>query len=109
MRILVATTHRLVVGGIDTYLRALLPLLSERGHEVALLTAYAGVEGRAESVVRGLQARVEAVAARAAGGSHRPRVVLLEWIDPPFSCGHWSPELVRLAGGVEGLGREGQR
>jgi iron complex transport system substrate-binding protein len=34
--------------------------------------------------------------------------VLLEWIDPPFSCGHWSPELVRLAGGVEGLGREGE-
>lgn len=37
----------------------------------------------------------------------RPRVALLEWIDPPFSCGHWGPELVRLAGGVEGLGREG--
>jgi iron complex transport system substrate-binding protein len=32
----------------------------------------------------------------------------LEWLDPPFSCGHWSPELVRLAGGVEGLGREGE-
>jgi catechol 2,3-dioxygenase-like lactoylglutathione lyase family enzyme len=32
---------------------------------------------------------------------------LLEWLDPPFSCGHWNPELVRLAGGVEGLGREG--
>jgi len=32
----------------------------------------------------------------------------LEWIDPPFSCGHWTPELVRLAGGIEGIGREGQ-
>jgi iron complex transport system substrate-binding protein len=38
----------------------------------------------------------------------RPRVALLEWLDPPFSCGHWSPELVRLAGGIEGLGHEGR-
>ena len=34
--------------------------------------------------------------------------MLLEWIDPPFCCGHWSPELVRLAGGEEMLGQEGQ-
>lgn len=40
---------------------------------------------------------------------HRPDVVLLEWIDPPFSCGHWSPELVELAGGVERIGRPGER
>jgi iron complex transport system substrate-binding protein len=33
---------------------------------------------------------------------------LLEWLDPPFSCGHWNPELVRLAGGIEGLGQEGK-
>jgi iron complex transport system substrate-binding protein len=32
----------------------------------------------------------------------------LEWLDPPFSCGHWSPELVRLSGGIEGLGQEGR-
>lgn len=68
----------------------------------------AGVERRAEEVVGELTARVEAVVARAAGLRRRPRVVLLEWLDPPFSCGHWSPELVRLAGGVEGLGREGR-
>ena len=39
----------------------------------------------------------------------RPKVVLLEWIDPPFSSGHWSPELVHIAGGVEILGVQGQR
>ena len=66
-----------------------------------------GVDRQAEEVVGGLTARVEAVVARTAG-SRRPRVALLEWLDPPFSCGHWNPELVRLAGGVEGLGREGQ-
>lgn len=67
----------------------------------------AGINGKAEDVVRELTARVDAVAARADGLRHRPRVALLEWLDPPFSCGHWNPELVRLAGGVEGLGREG--
>jgi iron complex transport system substrate-binding protein len=35
--------------------------------------------------------------------------MLLEWIDPPFSAGHWSPELVDLAGGCEAIGRAGQR
>jgi len=68
----------------------------------------AGVERYGEEVTAGLSARVDAVVARTAGPQHRPRVALLEWLDPPFSCGHWSPELVRLAGGVEGLGQEGQ-
>jgi iron complex transport system substrate-binding protein len=31
---------------------------------------------------------------------------MLEWIDPPFCAGHWTPELVRMAGGVECVGRE---
>lgn len=68
----------------------------------------AGVGERAAAVVDGLRARVEAVAERGRSSTTRPRVALLEWLDPPFSCGHWSPELVRLAGGVEGLGREGE-
>jgi iron complex transport system substrate-binding protein len=62
----------------------------------------------AETVIRSLMDRVESVAARSALLPYRPRVALLEWLDPPFSCGHWNPELVRLAGGVEGLGQEGQ-
>jgi iron complex transport system substrate-binding protein len=61
----------------------------------------------AEGAVQSLTARVEAIATRSATLPHRPRVALLEWLDPPFSCGHWSPQLVRLAGGIEGLGQEG--
>ena len=68
----------------------------------------AGVADRAAAVVRGLQARVDAVAERTAAIAHRPPGVVLEWIDPPFGCGHWSPELVRLAGGRELIGREGE-
>jgi iron complex transport system substrate-binding protein len=68
----------------------------------------AGVEPRAEEVVRALGDRVDAVVARVAG-LRRPRVLLLEWLDPPYSCGHWSPELVALAGGEEVIGRTGAR
>ena len=35
------------------------------------------------------------------------RVVCLEWLDPPYACGHWIPEMVRVAGGVDPLGRPG--
>src|SRR5574341_129664 len=62
----------------------------------------------AERMIQSLTARVEAIAARSAMLPHRPRVALLEWLDPQFSCGHWNPQLVRLAGGIEGLGREGR-
>lgn len=69
----------------------------------------AGCESRAADEIAKLQARVAAVETRTKTISSRPRVVLLEWIDPPFSSGHWSPELVRLAGGEEALGAAGER
>jgi iron complex transport system substrate-binding protein len=62
----------------------------------------------AEDTIQQLRGRVEAVAMRSGGVSERPRVTFLEWLDPPFSSGHWNPELVRIAGGIEGLGKEGQ-
>jgi iron complex transport system substrate-binding protein len=34
---------------------------------------------------------------------------VLEWIDPPFSAGHWVPEIVALAGGHEVIGRPGEK
>lgn len=67
----------------------------------------AGRRATAEKVVAELRARVAAVAERSATVARRPRTALLEWLHPPFSCGHWSPELVQLAGGEEVLGRPG--
>ena len=60
------------------------------------------------AVISDLRRRVQAVSERSAQATYRPRVVVLEWIDPLFCCGHWSPELVRLAGGLEVVGREGK-
>lgn len=56
--------------------------------------------------VASLRQRVDVVRTRCERAVKRPRVLLLEWIDPPFCAGHWSPELVRLAGGHEVIGTE---
>jgi len=69
----------------------------------------AGVPARAASVVAELRDRIAGVQARTASTAARPRTALLEWLQPPFSCGHWSPELVAWAGGREGFGRPGAR
>ncbi len=42
-------------------------------------------------------------------GLPRPRVGCIEWLDPPFSAGHWVPEMVRLAGGEELFAGPGER
>jgi iron complex transport system substrate-binding protein len=82
--------------------------LSEVFAAVHQVAEAAGVEPKGHEVVSRLAARVETVARRTSRMQSHPRVVLLEWLDPPFSCGHWNPELVRLAGGIEGLGQEGK-
>jgi iron complex transport system substrate-binding protein len=42
-------------------------------------------------------------------GARRPRVVALEWLDPPFAAGHWIPQLIELAGGEDVLGFAGEQ
>jgi iron complex transport system substrate-binding protein len=61
---------------------------------------------QAAELVRSLRRRVAAV--QASGKPHHPRVACLEWLDPPFSAGHWMPEMVALAGGVDPLGKSGE-
>jgi iron complex transport system substrate-binding protein len=57
-----------------------------------------GGEARAKvTTLRERLARVE----EAVAGLPRPRVGCIEWLDPPFSAGHWVPEMVRIAGGEE--------
>jgi iron complex transport system substrate-binding protein len=40
-------------------------------------------------------------------GKPRPRVLALEWLDPPFAGGHWVPEMIDLAGGIDAVGTRG--
>ena len=58
-----------------------------------------GVPGRATRLVGDLRARLAHVEASVAG-RRRPRVAVVEWVDPPFTAGHWIPDLVTAAGGL---------
>ena len=51
----------------------------------------------------------ERIAARAPRPSTPPRVLALEWLDPPFAAGHWVPEQIARAGGADVLGQPGQK
>ena len=66
----------------------------------------AGVEERARGRVAALRARADAVGARVRGRV-RPRVLAIEWLDPPFVPGHWTPEMIALAGGESLAGESG--
>jgi iron complex transport system substrate-binding protein len=67
----------------------------------------AGVSQRAGALVADLQQRIDRVAGLAKTAQGRPSVLALEWLDPPFTGGHWIPEMIRLAGGRDDLAREG--
>ena len=62
----------------------------------------------AAALVASLEERLSAVEARVADRP-RPRVLVLEWTDPPFAPGHWIPEMVTRAGGEPTLGVAGTR
>jgi len=61
----------------------------------------------AEAAVAGLKNRCEAVQVKAAeavaAADRKPRVAIVEWLDPPMAAGNWVPELVQLAGGEDAL------
>ncbi len=58
----------------------------------------------AEGLIRGFRDTATLIGERIEG-KPVPRVVVLEWLDPPFCSGHWNPEIVALAGGREMIGR----
>ena len=76
--------------------------------DVTRLGEAAEIAGRAAEVRAGLEDRLEAVRGAVAGAA-RPRVLALEWLDPPFLGGHWVPEMIAAAGGVDVVGRAGEK
>lgn len=81
-------------------------------HAISTIGAMTAAEDEALGLVEILRERLadveETVAERRAAGVRSPRVVVLEWLDPPFAAGRWLPEQVRRAGGWELLGSEGE-
>jgi iron complex transport system substrate-binding protein len=76
--------------------------------DIGRVAAALGVAERGVALVRGLESRVAAVAARAAAAPERPRVACIEWIEPLMAAGNWMSELVALAGGVNLFGEAGR-
>ncbi len=62
----------------------------------------------AVDLIRDASARVDRVRL-AVRGARRPRVAALEWLDPPFAAGHWTPQLIDYAGGEDVLGFAGEK
>jgi iron complex transport system substrate-binding protein len=82
--------------------------LGEVLDDVTRLGVAAGIEEQAGQVRADLERRLDAVRA-AVEGAPRPRVLALEWLDPPFLGGHWIPEMIEIAGGEDVVGRSGDK
>jgi iron complex transport system substrate-binding protein len=77
-------------------------------HTMQQVADAVGQPARGDEAVARLRGRLRRVQ-EAVAGRPRPRVLALEWLDPPFAPGHWIPEMVTLAGGDNLLGGAGAR
>jgi iron complex transport system substrate-binding protein len=62
---------------------------------------------QAEKLVAECKVRIEALTRKTASVDSRPRVFCMEWLDPVYASGHWVPELIAMAGGVDEIARAG--
>jgi iron complex transport system substrate-binding protein len=76
--------------------------------DVVRLGEAADIAERGRELRHELEARLEAVRA-AVAERPRPRVLALEWLDPPFLGGHWIPAMIEMAGGENVAGSAGQK
>lgn len=72
--------------------------LDEVIDSISDVAAAAGVADRGAELTASLRMRIDRVT-EAVRGLPRPRVAVVEWIDPPFGAGHWMPDMVAVAGG----------
>jgi len=80
--------------------------LGEMLEDVVRLGEVTGMESEAHELRGELEGRLAAVRA-AVSGAELPRVIALEWLDPPYVGGHWVPEMVSIAGGEDVAGPPG--
>jgi len=67
--------------------------------DILVVARQAGVPAEGRQLVDHLRTRVESIRSQSSRADDRPRVVTLEWIDPPMVAANWMPELVAIAGG----------
>lgn len=75
---------------------------------IAQLAAHLNVPEEGEEVISGLRYRMRTVHERLkAARAPRPRVAVIEWTDPVFAAGHWVPDMVARAGGIDVMAKRG--
>ena len=82
--------------------------LGETLGDVRTLAEATGRRDRGIELIRDAAARIDRVRL-AVRAQPRPRVAALEWLDPVYIAGHWTPQMVELAGGKDALGLPGDR
>jgi iron complex transport system substrate-binding protein len=75
--------------------------------DAGTLAQATGAKDAAVELVRDASARIDRIRLTVRGAK-RPRVTALEWLDPPFAAGHWTPQLIEYAGGEDVLGFAGE-
>jgi iron complex transport system substrate-binding protein len=78
--------------------------IADNLREVARAT---GTTERAEAWIATNFERLKQIETRALQAAVRPRVFCMEWLDPLYCSGHWVPEMVRIAGGIDQLSKQG--
>jgi iron complex transport system substrate-binding protein len=80
--------------------------LGEMLEDVVRLGEATGLGSEAHQMRGELEGRLASVRA-AVTGAPTPRVIALEWLDPPYVGGHWVPEMISIAGGEDVAGPPG--
>jgi iron complex transport system substrate-binding protein len=82
--------------------------LADVWNDIQAIGTAIGKADQARELVTQLEGRVAAIAQASSRSSIRHRVACLEWLDPLFAAGHWVPEMVESAGGIDVLGKAGK-
>lgn len=77
--------------------------------DAAKLMEVTGSQPESQRWFTEFQRRIDSVRQASESNTYRPRVTLLEWIDPLYCSGHWTPQLIQWAGGDDPLGEIGGR
>src|SRR5213080_537163 len=93
----------------DTKIVSLEPTnLEEIVDNILLVGRMTGSLGEARKLAAQMLQRINRVREKTQTVQNKPRVFFMEWLQPPWAGGHWIPQMVDYAGGVEGLGRIGK-
>ncbi len=80
--------------------------LQEIINSVIELGKILGKETRAKEIIDSLEKRIQNV--KKFQNNKRPRVLAIEWIEPFFTAGHWVPEMIQIAGGINMISKIGE-